>query len=389
MIVVPVSGRSARSLADVLRSRDWEPGLAASTAAGAAGAAFHVKDVDSDVLLELVRHAGSLGLDIVTGDDWALLSGSRARLSALARPWVVPAPLAPLAEALGLAIAPEPPTRWKVRGRELDLSTPLVMGILNVTPDSFSDGGQLPTVGAAVERARELVAQGAGILDIGGESTRPGRTELVPVEEEARRVMPVIEALVAELPDVVLSVDTMKAQVARDALARGAHLVNDVTGLRHDPGMAPAVRNAGAGLVLMHSRGEPLELASSERARFDDVASEVLAELAQALENAVGAGIPPESIVADPGFGFGKTAEHNLVLADQLDVLLALGRPILVGPSRKRFLGSVTGRAVGDRDTATAACCALCFERGARIFRVHDPGATRDAVAVAHAIASR
>ena len=389
MIVVPVSGRSARSLADVLRSRSWEPGLAASTAAGAAGAAFHVKDVDSDVLLELVRHAGSLGLDVVTGDDWALLSGSRARLSALARPWVVPAPLAPLAEALGLAMAPEPPTRWKVRGRELDLTAPLVMGILNVTPDSFSDGGQLPTVEAAVNRARELAAAGAAILDVGGESTRPGRTELVPEEEERRRVVPVVEALRAELPDVVLSVDTMKAPVARDALAAGAHLVNDVTGLRHDPGITAAVRDAGAGLVLMHSRGEPLELASSEHASFDDVAGDVLVELAYALELATGAGIQRDSIVVDPGFGFGKSAEHSLVLADQLDVLLALGRPILVGPSRKRFLGNVTGRAVDERDTATAACCALCFERGARIFRVHDPGATRDAVAVAQAIASR
>ncbi len=389
MIVVPVGGRTARSLADVLLSRSWEPGLAASTAAGAAGAAFHVKDVDSDVLLELVRHAGSLGLDVVTGADWALLSGSRARLGALARPWVVPAPLAPLAEALGLAMAPEPPTRWKVRGRELDLSVPLVMGILNVTPDSFSDGGEVPTVEAAVARGRELLSQGADVLDIGGESTRPGRTGLVPVEEERRRVVPVVEALRQALPGAVLSVDTMKAPVARDALAAGAHLINDVTGLRHDPGLAGVVRDAGAGLVLMHSRGEPLELASSDRASFDDLIAEVLAELEQAVALATDAGIPADAIVVDPGFGFGKTAEHNLLLADHLDALLALGRPLLVGPSRKRFLGSVTGRAVGDRDMATAACCALCFERGARVFRVHDPGATRDALAVAQAIASR
>ncbi len=389
MIVVPVGGRAARSLSDVLRSRSWEPGLAASTAAGAAGAAFHVKDVDSDVLLELVRHAGSLGLDVVTGADWALLSGSRARLGALARPWVVPAPLAPLAEALGLAMAPEPPTRWKVRGRELDLSIPLVMGILNVTPDSFSDGGEVPTVEAAVARGRELLFQGADVLDIGGESTRPGRTGLVPVEEERRRVVPVVEALHQALPGAVLSVDTMKAPVARDALAAGAHLINDVTGLRHDPGLAGVVREAGAGLVLMHSRGEPLELASSDRAGFDDLIAEVLAELQQAVALATDAGIPADAIVVDPGFGFGKTAAHNLLLADQLDALLALGRPLLVGPSRKRFLGAVTGRAVPDRDVATAACCALCFERGARIFRVHHPAATRDALAVAHALASR
>ncbi len=389
MIVVPVSGRSARSLADVLRSRNWEQGLAASTAAGAAGAAFHVKDVDPQVLLELVRHSGALGIDVVTGDDWALLSGSRARLSALARPWVVPAPLAPLAEALGMAMAPEPPDRWRVRGRELDLSRPLVMGILNVTPDSFSDGGNFPTVEAAVARGRSLIAQGADLLDIGGESTRPGRTGLVPVEEERRRVVPVVEALRQALPQAVLSVDTMKAPVARDALAAGAHLINDVTGLRHDPEMAGVVQGVGAGLVLMHSRGESLTLASSDGASFDDVVAEVLAELGEALGRATAAGIAADCIAVDPGFGFGKTEAHNLLLADQLDVLLALGRPILVGPSRKRFLGSVTGKPVGERDSATAACCALCFERGARIFRVHEPDATRDALAVAQAIASR
>lgn len=389
MIVVPVSGRSARSLSDALRSHGWEPGLAASTAAGAAGAAFHVQDVDADVLLALVRHAGSLGLDVVTGDDWALLSGSRARLSALARPWTVPAPLAPLAEAVGLAMAPEPPTRWRVKGRELDLAAPLVMGILNVTPDSFSDGGQAPTVGAAVARARDLVAQGAGLIDVGGESTRPGRTALVPADEEARRVVPVVLALREAMPEVVLSVDTMKAAVARDALRAGAHLINDVTGLRHDGGMAGVVRDAGAGLVLMHSRGEPLALAAAEGLGFGDVVGEVLSELGHALERAIDAGVPAECTVVDPGFGFGKSDAHNLQLADQLDALLALGRPVLVGPSRKRFLGTVTGRAVADRDVATAACCALCFERGARIFRVHDPAATRDALAVAHAIASR
>ena len=389
MIVVPVSGRSARSLSDTLRSHGWEPGLAASTAAGAAGAAFHVQDVDAEVLLALVRHAGSLGLDVVTGDDWALLSGSRARLSALARPWTVPAPLAPLAEAVGLAMAPEPPARWRVRGRELDLEAPLVMGILNVTPDSFSDGGQVPTVEAAVARARDLVAQGAGLIDVGGESTRPGRTALVPAHEEARRVVPVVAALREEMPEVVLSVDTMKAAVARDALAAGAHLINDVTGLRHDAGMAGAVRDAGAGLVLMHSRGEALALASAEGISFGDVVGEVLSELGHALGRAIDAGVPAECVVVDPGFGFGKSEAHNLQLADQLDALLALGRPVLVGPSRKRLLGTVTGRAVADRDVATAACCALCFERGARIFRVHDPAATRDALAVAHAIASR
>jgi dihydropteroate synthase len=389
VIVVPVSGHSARSLSDTLRAQGWEPGLAASTAAAAAGAAFHVQDVDAEVLLALVRHAGSLGLDVVTGDDWALLSGSRARLSALARPWTVPALLAPLAEAVGLAMAPEPPARWRVRGRDLDLAAPLVMGILNVTPDSFSDAGQVPTIEAAVARARELVAQGADLVDIGGESTRPGRTALVPADEEARRVVPVIAALREAMPDAVLSVDTMKASVARDALAAGAHLINDVTGLRHDAAMASVVRDAGAGLVLMHSRGEPLALASAEGVHFEDVVAEVLAELASALGRAMDAGVPADCIVVDPGFGFGKLEAHNLRLADQLDALLALGRPVLVGPSRKRFLGAVTGRSVDRRDVATAACCALCYERGARIFRVHHPAATRDALAVAHAIASR
>ena len=224
------------------------------------------------------------------------------------------------------------------------------------------------------------------MLDIGGESTRPGATQ-VPLAEELRRVVPVLEAIASRSPALPLSVDTTKSQVAAAALAAGAWIVNDVSGLRFDPAMGGVIAEAGAGVVVMHSRGSFSELASYTHAQYPDgVTAEVCPELTAAVARATAAGIPLDAVAVDPGFGFAKTPEQNIVLLDQLSAVVALGRPTLVGLSRKRFLGELTGRAADDRDRATAAACLSAAERGAHLFRVHDPAAVRDALAVARAL---
>jgi dihydropteroate synthase len=276
---------------------------------------------------------------------------------------------------------------WQTARGPLVLDRPLLLGILNVTPDSFSDGGRFTAIEAAIAHAGELLAQGATIVDVGGESTRPGRTADVPAAEELRRVVPVVEALARAYPDLIISIDTVKASVARAALDSGAAVVNDVSALRLDAAMAGIVAAARAGLILMHSRGSILELASYQHANYDgDVVGAVLTELRTALDLAVSAGVGPDATVIDPGFGFSKTIEQNLVLFDQLAALAALGRPVLVGPSRKRFIGSAAGLPLEDRDRATATACAMAYERGARLFRVHDVGSAREAIALAHGI---
>lgn len=263
---------------------------------------------------------------------------------------------------------------------------PSVMGIVNVTPDSFSDGGVNFEQGAAVESTRRMIGDGAAIVDVGGESTRPG-AEAVPLEEELRRVVPVLEEL-AEA-DVPMSIDTSKAEVARRALALGAELVNDVTALRGDPEMVEAVAESGAYLCLMHMLGKPRTMQADPR--YDDVVSEVAAFLEERLEFAVASGIAEERICLDPGFGFGKTVEHNLALVRGLGMLVALGRPVLVGFSRKRSLGRLLGDPEATTGTAAASVGAAlsCFERGASIFRVHDVREHVEALSVAAAVAEQ
>jgi dihydropteroate synthase len=241
------------------------------------------------------------------------------------------------------------------------------MGVVNVTPDSFSDGGRWLYPGAAITEARGMIEQGAAIVDIGGESTRPG-SEAVSLDEELRRVEPVLDAL----RDLPLSIDTAKAEVARRALAAGAIMVNDVTALRGDAELAGVVADEGACICLMHMLGEPRMM--QDEPRYDDVVAEVKAFLDERLAFAVAAGIPEERICLDPGIGFGKTVEHNLELLARLDELVALGRPVLVGASRKRFLGRILGddEALTGPVAAGVAVAVLAFERGASIFRVHD-----------------
>jgi dihydropteroate synthase len=276
---------------------------------------------------------------------------------------------------------------WKTRRGSLSLEQPVLVGILNVTPDSFSDGGRFTGLDAALAHAGELIAAGAPVIDVGGESTRPGRTAEVSGAEELQRVLPVVEALVREYPSILVSIDTVKSTVARAALDAGAAAVNDVSALRLDPAMAETIASAGAGVVLMHSRGSILEVASYTHADYSgDVIGGVLKELQASLDRASASGIAPDSTVVDPGLGFSKTVEQSTVLFDQLAALGALGRPILVGPSRKRFLGSITGQPLEDRDRATALACALAYERGARLFRVHDVASAREALKLAQAM---
>jgi len=384
--VTPLALHSPRAVREALRSHGWEEALADTAAEGIHTSAFHLTGLDQGALEALVPFAGGLGLEVLTGENWAILAGSRSRLSALARPWTVPEPLTQIAAGIGMALPPAPATSWQTARGSVFLDRPVLLGILNVTPDSFSDGGRFAGIEAALAHAEELLAAGATILDVGGESTRPGRTEEVPAEEELRRVVPVVEALARRYPELVVSIDTVKADVARAALDSGAAAVNDVSALRLDPAMAATVASAKAGVILMHSRGPILEVSSYRHADYGDVVGEVLAELRSALELAAEAGIGIDSTVVDPGFGFSKTAEQNLLLFDQLPALQALGRPVLVGPSRKRFLGSVTGGPVEDRDRATATACALAYERGARLFRVHDVSSAREALALAQAM---
>jgi dihydropteroate synthase len=385
--VTPLALHSPRAVRDALRCHGWDDALADTAAYSLNTVAFHLTGLDQDALEALVPFAGGLGLEVLTGDSWAILAGSRSRVSALARPWTVPKPLAQVAAGIGRAMPGETAGHWQTARGSLSLDQPVLVGILNVTPDSFSDGGRFAGTDAALEHASELVRAGAMMIDVGGESTRPGRTVEVPAAEELRRVLPVIEALVREYPSVFVSIDTVKAAVARAALDAGAAVVNDVSALRLDPGMAATVAAAGAGVVLMHSRGSILEVASYTHADYGgDVVGGVLSELSEALDRAAAGGIGPDATVIDPGFGFSKTVEQNTVLFDQLAALKALGRPILVGPSRKRFLGSVTGLPVEERDRATALACALAYERGARLFRVHDVAAASEALSLARAV---
>jgi dihydropteroate synthase len=256
------------------------------------------------------------------------------------------------------------------------------MGIVNVTPDSFSDGGLYLDPQAAVEHGLELAHDGAAILDVGGESTRPG-AQPVPAEEELRRVVPVIEGLVAAGTESQISVDTSKASVAAAALTAGATLVNDVTALRADPEMASLVAGSGCDCCLMHMLGEPRTMQRDPH--YEDVVCEVKAFLEKRMSYAISAGVPEARILLDPGIGFGKTGEHNLELLARLDELAALGRPIVVGTSRKSFLGRLTGRGTDERLAGTIATNVLAYERGAAVFRVHDVRPVYDALAVAAA----
>jgi dihydropteroate synthase len=268
---------------------------------------------------------------------------------------------------------------WSVRGANLALSRPLMMGVVNITPDSFSDGGRFFEADRALAHARQLIDEGADIIDLGGESTRPGAAP-VPPEEELRRVLPLVRAL--RDCGVPLSVDTSRPDVIRAALDAGAAIVNDVRALT-EPGALDAAANSDCGIVLMHMRGAPRTMQTDPR--YADVVGDVIEFLRQRRDTAVASGVARERIVLDPGFGFGKSVAHNYTLLKRLDALCALGQPVLAGLSRKSMLGAVSGRDVGARVFASVAAAVIAVERGARIVRVHDVAATRDALSVLQA----
>jgi dihydropteroate synthase len=338
-------------------------------------------------LLEGLRQSGAA---VLRGEKGALALGSLSQLWSAARS---------LADALedgrarALAIDlqsragrveafPRPP--WRLPRSRLPEGRVLLMAVLNVTPDSFSDGGRYAAKDAAVEHGLRLAAEGADLLDVGGESTRPGSAP-VPLDEELSRTLPVVRELVlrARIP---VSIDTTKAEVARAAIDAGAEVVNDVSGLRRDPALAAAVARSDAALCLMHSRGTPQDM--QQRAAYGDLLGEVHDELLEALRRGLEAGVAEERIALDPGLGFAKTADHNWLLLRRLRELTQLGRPLLVGASRKSFLGKLSGKPAAERLSASVAAAAVAALHGASLVRVHDVAATREALAVVDAVRS-
>jgi dihydropteroate synthase len=329
---------------------------------------------------EAVAAAGSTtATDVLLVGTPQVLALLRERLAAAA------GQAAELADALAMLQRnlERPPDFLSGRSCRLSLGRPLIMGILNVTPDSFSDGGRYQSLDAAVRRGLELAAEGADLIDVGGESTRPGAAA-ISAQEEMDRVAPVIEALRRELA-LPLSVDTSKAAVARAAMTAGAEFINDISGLRFDPEMAATAATTGAGLFLMHTRGRPEQM--QQDTKYADLLGAVIDYLRDALQQAVAAGVSEEKLAVDPGIGFGKSVEGNLELLRRLPELLSLGRPVLLGTSRKGFIGRVVGQAVPEqRFAGTLATVALGVARGAHIFRVHDVRSAREAALMAWAV---
>lgn len=286
--------------------------------------------------------------------------------------------------------AAPPGPHWRVRGGTIDVSRPVVIGILNITPDSFSDGGRFLPADAAVARGMQLLEEGADVLDVGGESTRPHGAVAVAADEELRRVLPVIEAIRERAPGAVISVDTVKAGVAQAALEAGASIVNDVSGFRLDERMAAVCADSGAGAILMHSRGGVATMGTYRDADYgDDVVGDVVRELGAQVAVARQAGVASEAIVVDPGIGFAKRSEHSLAILAGLGRVVAMGHPVLVGVSRKRFIGEITGVGkASERDAGTTGANIAALLGGARLFRVHDVRGARHALDVAWAIAS-
>ena len=329
------------------------------------------------------------GIPVLRGDNGALALGSISQLWSAARSLADAAEdggaralLGELARRAGNVEAPT--QRWLLPRSRLPEGRVLVMAVLNVTPDSFSDGGSFAAAAAGVEQGLRLAAEGADLIDVGGESTRPG-AQPVSAGEELRRTLPVVRELVRRA-GVPISIDTTKAEVARAAMEAGAEVVNDVSGLRRDPELGTAVARAGAALCLMHSRGEPRDM--QQQAAYADLLGEVQDELLEALRRAREAGVPEERIAIDPGLGFAKTGEHNLLLMRRLRELTQLGRPLLAGASRKSFLGRLSGKPAPERLTGSVAAAAVLALNGASIVRVHDVAATREALAVVDAVRS-
>ena len=340
--------------------------------------------LEPGVLQEALREAG---INVIRGERGAIALGTLSKL------WVASRSAADSlrderASGLAAAIAQRAErvesrvTSWRLPRSRLSEGRTLVMGVLNVTPDSFSDGGKYAAADAAVEHGLRLGAEGADLIDVGGESTRPGSPP-VAIEEELRRVVPVVREL-ARRGKVPVSIDTTKAEVARRALDAGAEVVNDVSGLQRDPELGKVIAASGAAVCLMHMRGTPADM--QQHADYSDLLGEVHDELSQAIARAREAGIADDRIALDPGLGFAKAAEHNLLLLRRLRELTQLGRPLLAGASRKSFLGKLSGKPAAERVVGSLAAAVVAVQNGASMVRAHDVAATREALAVADAV---
>ncbi len=383
MKLTALAAHTPEAVRAALAARGWDPHPAWLAATGVQFLLVLLEDISEAEREALVRWSARAGSDVLTGDGWAVVGGAASRLAPLARPDRVPEGLGGLSGEMArfLSAYAEPPRTWSIAGGEIALERPVLIGVLNVTPDSFSDGGRFAGLDAALAQAERLKADGCQLLDVGGESTRPGAAP-VPDAVERERVVPVVEQLVRRGLGPV-SVDTRKSGVARAAIAAGAAVVNDVSAGAFDADLVQVAARAGVGMILMHMRGTPDTM--DGMATYQHVAVEVAAELRAAAARAEAAGVGTARIVLDPGFGFAKTAAQNFRLLDELAAVVGLGYPVAVGSSRKRFLGLATGRPVDDRDRATAVTCALAWERGARLFRVHDVALAREALSVAGA----
>ena len=383
MKLTALAAHTPEAVRAALSARGWEPDPAWLAATGVQFLLVLLEEISESEREALVRWSARAGTDVLTGDGWALVGGAASRLAPLARPDRVPEGLSGLSGAMAgfLSAHAEPPPAWTIGGGEIALDGPVLIGVLNVTPDSFSDGGRFTGLDAALAQAERLKADGCHLLDVGGESTRPGAV-LVPEAVECERVVPVVEQLVRRGLGPV-SVDTRKSGTARASIAAGAAVINDVSAGAFDAGLLQVAATAGVGMILMHMRGTPETMGAM--ATYRHVAVEVAAELRVAADRAKASGVGAAHIVLDPGFGFAKTAAQNFRLLDELAAVVGLGYPVAVGPSRKRFLGHASGQPVDARDRATAVTCALAWERGARLFRVHDVALAREALTVASA----
>lgn len=302
-----------------------------------------------------------------------------------------PATSNPLPSPATIQPGAQPLPEWHIRDRVVPIAKPLVFGILNVTPDSFSDGGKFDSPDSALAHARRMVAEGADGIDVGGESTRPQGARPVSADDEERRVVPVVVAIRREYPGLMISVDTTKSAVARAALDAGAQVINDVSGFRIDPQVGEIAAAGRAGVVLMHSRGGVSEMGTYRYAEYGpDVVGDVVRELHASIEAARSAGITRESLVLDPGIGFAKRREHSLSVLAELGRIVALGYPVMVGVSRKRFIGELSGvQEASERVAGTIGANVVALMHGARLFRVHDVGPNRQALDVAWGILER
>lgn len=372
--------------------RGLDPARADAVARGLAPVALLFEPVSCGDRDTLALAARSQGLDCITGDGWAMIAGSASALAGLVRPGFskLQPPVAQLVGELLQAVV-QPIREWEMARGTVALERPVVVGILNVTPDSFSDGGRYLEPADALRHAGQMLEAGADMLDIGAQSTAPGRagTGTTSPDEQWRRLEPVLAEMVRQFPNVPVSVDTTDHTTGRRALEAGVWALNDVSGLRLDSEIGAVCAEHGAGLILVHSRGRVDEMATYRLAQYGDVAIEVAEELRQSVSVAEGLGVPAERIVLDPGLGFAKRPEHNYALLRGLAALTSLGFPVMVGPSRKRFLGQVTGGEVDVSDNATAAACVAAFAQGAGMFRVHDVARVREALLVADAVRNR